>query len=147
MKFNWGTGIAIFYSCFVIVMVSMVILSAQNKVHLVQDNYYDKDLNYESFRQKRQNASQLADQITIQFLQSQRLIQVEFPKQMKKATGTLILFRPSNKFLDKKYNLQLNEKMQMNIPLDNTIRPGLWHVQIDWENEGVNYFKEETISL
>lgn len=147
MKLNWGTGIAIFYSCFVLVMIFMVIKSAQNQSHLVQEHYYQKDLNYESFRQKRQNATNMSEQVKINFAASQKAIHITFPDQMVGATGKVSLYRPSNKFLDKSFDLKLNEQSSMSIPVPKEMAKGLWKVQVDWSSKGKQYYSEENLVL
>lgn len=147
MKLNWGTGIAIFYSCFVLAMIFMVIKSSQNQSHLVQEHYYQKDLNYESFRQKRQNATNMSEQVEIKFAGSQKLIHITFPEQMSEATGKVSLYRPSNKYLDKTFDLKLNEQSSMSIPVSKEMARGLWKVKVDWNSKGQQYYSEENLVL
>ena len=147
MKISWGTGIAIFYSCFVVAMVSMVIMSAQNKSDLVQENYYDKDLNYEAFRVKRQNATRMPKQIGIKFVRADKQIYIQLPKEMNNATGKVSMFRPSNKSMDNTFDLKVNAEGRMNIPVANTFAEGLWTVQVDWISGGKNYYAEDEIIL
>ena len=145
MKINWGSGIAIFYSLFVLVMIFMVIKSTQNKSHLVQENYYNKDLNYESFRQKRENASALDNPVGIKYISKQNSVELEFPQDMPEVSGKVTLFRPSNKFLDKTYTIKLDNTSKMNIPLEKHMPGGLWKVQVDWETKGKKYYTEENL--
>ena len=147
MKLNWGSGIAIFYSCFVVVMVFMVIKSAQHQTHLVQENYYHKDLNYEDFRQKRQNAADIKEQIVIDYVAAQQLVQLRFPQEMMEASGEVALFRPSNKYLDQSYRLKLDSTAQMSIPVPPSTASGLWRVKIEWESGGKQYFIEQSIVI
>ena len=147
MKLNWGTAIAIFYTCFVIAMVTMVVRSTQNKMDLVQENYYEKDLAYESFRAKRQNASVLTEKADIKYSIAEQAVEIALPKGMSAAKGKLNFFRPSNKQLDTSFELEVNEKGQMLIPVNQKIKPGLWRIQLDWEYEGQAYFQETSIVI
>lgn len=147
MKLNWGNGIAIFYIGFMMVMIFMVIKSAQNDVQLVQENYYEKDLNYEAFRQSRANANAMSDPIKVKYLAQEKHIQISFPLRMKNAVGEIALFRPSNKFMDKKYDLKLNDQSKMIIPLSSNMRKGLWYVKVDWIHQDKPYYSEQSIVL
>lgn len=148
MKLNWGSGIAIFYVCFMAIMIFMVIKSKQNTVHLVQENYYQKDLDYEQFRAKRQNASALTESIQIQYNSSKQSVTIVFPEQMKTSTGKLTFFRPSNKYMDKIFKLELDKQGSMLIPINpKTIPSGKWNIQVDWESEGKLYYKETTVVI
>jgi hypothetical protein len=148
MKINWGSGIAIFYVCFMLIMIFMVIKSSQNDVHLVQENYYDKDLNYEEFRKKRNNSAVLVNPVEIEYLSKENLIQLSFPEEMLGVSGKVSLFRPSNKYLDRTFELALDNKALMLIPVDSKSMPkGLWKVKIDWESQGEQYYNEENIEI
>lgn len=60
MKLSWGTGIAIFYSVFVIVLVFVVVKSTSIDNALVTDDYYKKDLEYQTQIDKQVNSQGLA---------------------------------------------------------------------------------------
>lgn len=147
MKINWGTGIAIFYSLFVFFMVAMVINSTQNKPNMVQDNYYEKDLNYEAFRGKRENAANAKGQIKIEYLADEKNILLDFPDKVNKVSGKVTFFRPSDKNLDKIMDIKLNADGQMIIGVDESLPRGLWNIQIDWQDQVQQFYTEESIVL
>lgn len=147
MKLNWGGGIAIFYTCFVIAMVSMVVKSTFHKPQMVQDNYYEKDLQYEAFRQKRENGNLMKESIKVAFIPKERMVEITFPKGMSSAKGNVTLFRPSNQSKDQILPLRLDENAEMQLPIAKNMSRGLWRVQLDWEVEGKAYFMEESIVI
>lgn len=147
MKLNWGTSIAIFYICFMAVMITMVVKSAQNNVDLVQENYYEKDLNYEAFRTKRENGLQMSNQVKISYEIQDGNIRLVFPEEMNNVSGQVALFRPSNKKLDRQFDLKLESNGEMLIPVDNTFQAGLWKVYIDWESHKKLFFSQDTIVI
>ncbi|NNE27701.1 MAG: FixH family protein [Saprospiraceae bacterium] len=147
MKINWGSGIAIFYTAFVIAMLSMVYMSTQNKSHLVQENYYKKDLNYEAFRLKRQNAANLEQKLDIQFKHSDNAIALNFPPDMLEAQGKVSLFRPSDKYQDVSYELNIDSNGAFVIPVEKGLKNGLWTVKVDWASGDKEYYQEESIVL
>ena len=146
MKLNWGTSIAIFYSLFVLVMIIMVVRASQNSVQLVEENYYNKDLNYEAFRQSRANAANLEPPVQIQFSAGTDHIKIAFPHALQGGKGTVTLYRPSNRMQDKKYTLKLDEEKTMKIPVEG-LRKGYWKVLLHWEMAGADYYQEEDIVL
>lgn len=147
MKFNWGTGIAIFYSLFVIAMVSMVFKSCNNKSDLVEEEYYQKDLGYEEFRIKRANADKLKSEITANYISTANSLMIIFPRSLDKPKGEIKLYRPSNKFLDKTYIIRLDSTNTMNIPMIPNFSKGLWKVQLDWKSNGTPYYKEIELNI
>lgn len=140
MKINWGTGIAIFYITFVIALVSVVIYSFNNTVDLVQPDYYHKDINYEKFRQKRENGSESP----LEVVRKDKQISLVFPTEMAQAKGTVTLFRPSNKKLDTTYKLKLDAENKMQIDISAFPR-GLWKLQTDWEKGGKFFYNEKKL--
>ena len=70
MKINWGSGIAIFYSLFVITMVYAVVRSTQFDNSLVSDHYYADDLKYQERFDKLSNAQNLKEDLKIQAAES-----------------------------------------------------------------------------
>ena len=147
MKINWGTGIAIFYTLFVIAMVSMVVKSTYHKAHLVQEDYFNKDLNYEEFRKKRQNATSVNISVDVKEQAKGQTLLLQFPSSMNNAQGHVVLFRPSNKNLDQKIPLRLNANGAMEFPMKSRLLEGLWKVQLEWESDQVEYYKEEQIII
>ena len=142
MKLNWGTGIAIFYSLFMIAMISMVIKSCNNKSHLVLENYYQKDLGYEDFRIKKNNGKNLKTKITYNYNSNDNILIIKFPKEIESISGKLKLYRPSNKYLDEVYDIKLDSNNSMTINLKKSIESGLWKIQLDWKNQTKKYFNE-----
>lgn len=147
MKINWGSGIAIFYTLFVVVMILMVVKSSQNKPRMVQKNYYEKDLNYEAFRQKRENGDKVKDLIDIQYQAGLNKVKISFPGNLQNIEGNVVMFRPSNEYLDKSYPLKLDSMGDMFIPLDKNTARGQWKLQIDWTTSDQEYYNEEVIII
>ncbi len=145
MKWNWGTGIAIFYTTFVIVMVAMVVSASRKDVNMVQDNYYDKDLHYEAFRQSRENSRSLP--LRIEWNAAERHIQIHFPDDMQDLSGSVTLYRPSDRRLDRIFMLNHETPLPtLKLPAQG-LPAGMWRIMIDWQSAGVPYYKEEILVL
>lgn len=146
MKLNWGTSIAIFYTFFVIVMVGAVIKATQMGVPLVQEEYYDADIAYESFRIKKANAAKLHQKPEIQVGNQGRIINVQLPSDTKLRTGSIQLYRPSQTGEDRMISLKLDSQQRMIIPTEGLI-PGRWTVKLEWDSQGTPYYFEEDIVI
>jgi hypothetical protein len=144
MKLNWGTGIAIFYGIFVVIMVIAVVKSSQLGVDLVQEKYYDADIAYESFRVKRSNALSLEHPPQIQVFHKKGFIELDF-ESSNSVTGTVKLYCPSDKYSDKTYKLDLNNG-HMQVPIQG-LKSGRWKIILDWEAESTPYYMENDIVL
>ncbi len=145
MKINWGTGIAIFYSVFVLIMILMVVKSSRTNINMVQEDYYDRDLNYEEFRKSRENAKNI-DPDMISYASGSGVIIIEFPNTELPTEGEVRLYRPSDHRLDKLIQLELDDQNTMRIPVDRLLR-GYWKVLVTWKSEGKNYFAEKRVTL
>jgi hypothetical protein len=146
MKFNWGTGIFLFYGIFVLALVAVVIRSTSIEHSLVTDNYYQKDLEYQSHFTKLVNAEGLETDLTIQVDEAAGNVNFQFPADIQQMGGTILFFRPSKESLDFEVTIEPGENNLQTVPLDRLVK-GLWKVKVDWTGDGKPYFKEEVLSL
>ena len=146
MKFNWGTGIAAFFLLFVGTMVFMVFKSAQYDHSLVVDKYYEEDLQYQRHYDKLAHNKQLTTDLKIDLLEKEGLIQFQFPKETQSVSGKILFFRPSDNSKDFQVPIKVNENQQFLFPTK-SLASGLWHVKVDWSNNGKDYYKEEKIVI
>lgn len=144
MKFNWGTGIAIFYTLFVLALVFAVVKSTTVDHSLVTEDYYQKDLDYQSQIDKEVNAQGLETDLLIRYSDPERIIRFQFPTDLGPASGSILFFRPSDKALDFEWPIQPDEAGEQVIPTNNML-PGLWKVKVDWRAGEKVYYKEDTI--
>ncbi len=145
MKLHWGNGIAIFYSSFVVIMISMVIKASQTNVNMVQENYYDQDLNYEQFRKSRQNGL-IPGLMTIQYIPDNGKVQIGFPSGDQNITGVVKLYRPSNNGWDQTMTIDLDDQNRMEVAVSQLAR-GYWKILVHWESDGKSYYREEPLIL
>lgn len=147
MKFNWGTGIFIFYSLFVVMLVFIVWKSTQYDHSLVVEDYYAKDLAYQSRYDQIQNSIRLDEKLKIEYLSGSNQVQISFPDSIgNEFSGNILFYRADNKSKDKLLAIQADIENDMMVDVSKYDR-GRWKVQIDWAVEGVEYFDESTIYL
>ena len=142
MKFNWGTGIALFYGIFALSMVGVVFASRRHDPGLMQKNYYDLDLNYQARLDKKQNAANLAELPTVRFDASVKIVGVNFPTGMNASSGSAKLYRSATTRDD--FSVKIENANPLEIPAAN-MASGRWHVELDWEADGKAYFYESVV--
>jgi nitrogen fixation protein FixH len=73
-------------------------------------------------------------------------LEVEFPQNLKieKITGTVSLYRPSNKHLDFDLPVSLSNAHLL-IP-DKRLLDGRWDIKVAWEYEGEEYLHKESVT-
>lgn len=146
LKLSWGTRIAILYIGFVALIALMMILSMRQKTELVSEDYYDKELVFQSKIDEMNNANALSEKISHSI--SDNSFSIQFPLQFKedKVTGQILFFRPSDLSKDFKTKIQLDINSQQNIELNNFSK-GMYKMQISWNVNDTPYFSEETIVI
>ena len=143
MKLNWGSGIAIFYTLFVVTMVYMVVRASQTDVNMVQDNYYDQDLNYESFRKSRENGLE-EGVLSVNYMADRKQVRIHFTDSSEEIVGTVQFYRPSNRGWDKRFDIVVDENYDMQIPVVE-LPKGYWKILVSWNANGKSYYKEEPL--
>ena len=145
MKFNWGTGIVIFFIFFAASMTFAVVSTTRYPPQLVQKDYYTLDLNYQERLEKKQNAATLMAAPKVSFDAETGKIQVQFPEGVVAQTGTAKCYRSATTRED--FSTPIANANTFEIPTAG-LTNGRWHVELDWESaEGKKYFWETAIII
>lgn len=144
MKFNWGHGLTIAMVLFISYILYLVFRMIGTDVDLETENYYAKELKFQEQIDKSKNYKQLDEKVSVS-LNKEGLIVVTLP-QSKADSGSLFLYRPSDKNLDAKINFKsLNSKQAQ---LDVSKQPaGRYVLEIEWYQAGKGYFTKQNLSL
>ena len=144
MKFNWGVGVFVLYSAFVILILFLVFKSFNTKVDLVTEDYYQQELKYQDKIDQKRNYAGLEQALKHEV--SGATIFLAFPPGHQSAEGTVMVYRPSNKSYDKMFDIKLDENSKMIIAMENS-PIGLYKLKVDWSNRDTAYYVEEDIYL
>ncbi len=146
MKFNWGFGIVLAFVAFIsFIMYFVVVLSTNDKYNpdLVTEDYYKKELNYqqEIEAETRTITSGMSPEIS----RTDRGLLVSFPEKadISGISGTVFLYRPSNKQLDFEIPISLSQSHLL-IP-NKRLLDGRWNIEINWQYNGENYLTKKEI--
>ena len=142
---NWGTKIAIFYIFFMVAMLSMVFMSTKNKFSLVTDQYYETALDYDNHISQVKASQELENPLEITLDADLNEINLQFP-DIQDIKGEIHLYRPSSHFMDKYFEIALNEGNSQVIPTGK-LKAGLWKIKIKWESGEASFFDEKTLFL
>lgn len=144
MKFNWGTGIALFFSIFVLSLIFQVYRSTQIDNSLVFDDYYAKDLAYQTHYNKVVNAANLKEPVVIKTIDQE--VQIQFPTEVGPVSGVINFFCPSSSAGDFSLQVQTDAEKRQNVSASG-LKKGLWKVRVNWKADGKEYYSEESIVL
>ncbi len=144
MKFNWGTGIALFYSVFVLVLVWQVIKSTQYDHSLVSDHYYQDDINYQKHYNKLINSQELNEPLQIAKTEQGSFVELKFPAELADVKGNIHFFCPSDSKQDFKLPVNTSGTNKQFVPISG-LKKGLWKVKVNFEAGGKKFYEEETV--
>ncbi len=145
MKFNWGTGIAIFIGMFIIFILSFVFTAAYTHTDLYAEDYYQQELDYQTTIDAKQNALMFSDKVYLS--QGKQSIVVHLPETIdwSKTEGLVHLYRANDASQDKTYKIS-TENSKMMIP-KNDLNNGKFYVKIAWKDQGKDYLITKEIVL
>ncbi|MEO7975622.1 FixH family protein [Flavobacterium sp.] len=146
MKINWGTGIVIAFGLFMTFILYFVFEVQSNSKYdndLVVEEYYKHDSHFQEEMKRIQDAHDLQQKPTVQFIEQG--VKIVFPATFDadKIKGNVLLYRASNKKFDFNTPIALNN-WGLLIPKNKLIK-GQWKVDIEWQYEGKKYLTKEVI--
>ena len=149
MKTNrnlWPFGIIAAFVLFFIGMASVVLIASTHREHLVNANYYEQELKF----QTRIDAGGRAQQsgATIAHDAAKRLILLTLPVAhlTQKFSGTIELYRPSEPKLDGEFQLEPHADGTQALDVSK-LATGPWVVRAKWVASGQDYFLEQKITI
>ncbi len=142
-KFNWGTGIAIFYISFVIAMLSFVFWTTGNNRDLVTEDYYAEELVYQKTIDNKARTEDLVGDVAIRSEKGK--IDITLPEGMieKSIKGELFLYRQDDKRKDTKFPFE-GDRTDYTFQSERIVI-GRWTVKLSWVSEGKDYYYEDKI--
>jgi hypothetical protein len=143
-KFNWGHGIAIFFSAFVVFILTAVFTSTHENIHLVTENYYAEELAYQQRIDEIENTNQLKGEVSLRMNEGK--FELTFPETKELLSGKIQFFRPSDSALDKVFAVNTDTNGKQLIATKGMVN-GYYRVKITWQMAGKSYYKEEPFYL
>ncbi|WP_339849490.1 FixH family protein [uncultured Dokdonia sp.] len=146
MKWNWGKGIVVAMACFMGFILYMVITMStdDNYSHdLVTEEYYAKEMAYQTEIDAETNARNLVGEISGKRMPEGWLL--TFPPSISESTnkGKVFLYRPSNQQLDFEVPLAISGSNLL-IP-DNQLIDGRWNIIIEWTDGEEEFMYKKSI--
>lgn len=124
----------------------MVAVASKHDNALVQENYYELDINYQKRFEAKARADANPNKISLLMSNSNDELTVQFNEIDDSPTGQIILYRPSDIKKDRTWDLQLNDENKMSIPTKD-LMGGRWKAIISWSENSLDYYKEIDVTL
>lgn len=139
---NWGVKIFITLLTFIIVAVSTgVYMVSQDHDSLVDDDYYEKGLSYDTEYKDKSNVQRLDAEPDI--IVEGTALKIRFRQESNK--GQIKLQRTADSSQDQLVEFEISDTEYI-LPLDN-LQDGKWKILLQWESKGVSFLVEKNITI
>jgi len=143
---SWGIKITVVYVGFVLMILSLVIISATSKSELVAKDYYAQELAFQEKIDAMANETGLQVSITHSISENAAVLRFPQAEMAKDFSGDVLFFRPSDASKDLKIKLAFDANGQQLIA-KNKLSKGVYKMCISWINNATTYYKEEIITI
>jgi len=141
MKITWGTGIAIFFSCFVLFMLFMVYKTSQQDFDLVTEDYYAKEIAFQEVIDKTANYKALGEEVVIDRTDAGLRLTIPESSLNDESAVTLLVFRPSDDTMDRLYKSSGRSNM-VSVPASDLVK-GKYIIKLEWTKADEAYYFEK----
>ncbi len=139
-KWNWGTGIILVYSSFVLFMLGMVYLCTQQHFDLVTPDYYEQELKFQQVIDGKQNEQNLGKATSVVI--DKAIVTVTIPMDASDGEGKVTFYRPDNALYD--VSLLLHGANSVSLPIEK-LKAGMYKVKVSWKHAGKPYYSEQAL--
>lgn len=143
-KSLWGYGIAAVYTTFALATLGIVAFTMTQKVELVAQDYYAKEVKYEQQINRQRQTNGLEQQLTCALSADGQFVKLQFPAQA--AHGTILFYRPSESALDQEFVIAPEANDAQLLPTAKLAK-GVWRVKVTWSSEGHEFYNEFIVKV
>jgi hypothetical protein len=144
IKWNWGTGIFLAGSVFMLMIIVFVYFMFKQNFDLVEKDYYPKSLEFQQKVDKTRNSAELHEKVKVNVSGSD--INFVFPSSFKanELKGTIFFYRPSEKKRD--FSIAINADTAGNMFFDlDKLYKGYYIIKIDYTYQDKGFYQEESL--
>ncbi|MTI89740.1 MAG: hypothetical protein FH748_17445 [Balneolaceae bacterium] len=147
-RINWGTGIFLAVTIFVIATLSVVSYLISLDFYLVSNNHYEEGVEYQQTIDSKQRAENLKEPVLVLFDEPTVSIKIYFPETLRSDSlnGHITFYRPNDSAKDKRFQLKLDSEGQQVIPVQE-FEKGRWKLTVEWKSDSLSYIEEKNILI
>lgn len=139
---NWGKGIVIGMSLFIVFILVLVIGLMSHRVDLQSEDYYQKEINYESELQAMRNSSALESKIEV--IEQKDYIVIQIPTEGQFDGLRVELIRPDDNKLDQSFKIDDTKSYLIE---RNKLVKGKYNVEIYYSFKGKECLQKQNIYI
>lgn len=143
---NWGKGITLVIILFIITMLGMVFYASKQTNEMVENNYYDKELKYQSLIDASKNLNVIS--IDSLIVQEENQLKVVIPNALVNGFKDGNIEFLSNDAEKKDTNIAFSPDSSGNYIIPrNDIKSGYYNARIKWVSNEKNYYREQKVII
>jgi nitrogen fixation protein FixH len=142
----WPLGIILTFVVFISGTVGLVVMACMHNTELVNANYYDQEIKYQSRIDSESRAQETGAQVTYDVSAQHIVISLSNSAAANNVIGQIQLYRPSSAGLDKQFKLEPAANGVQTLDAAG-LQPGLWKIRVSWNVEGRDYFLDQKIII
>lgn len=139
---SWGKGIIIGMGLFMGFIITLVVIMMRQDIDLVQEDYYQKELEYD--KQYNAETNYMSAQDSIRMELSSNELSLYFPEEFQTGKASIQLMRPNDKKMDLTFSLDTKEKVS--IPMK-SLAKGRFNCTVSGLYKGKPYEMNQTITV
>ncbi len=135
---SWGYKILFTYIIFIGLILFMVYIAFKQSNELIDDHYYEKELQYQKILDGHQNLAALPEKI--QFKKNADALQLQFPSGATAPgnVGKIEFICFSDKSKDRTFTFDPDSSGIIRIPLNQLVQ-AQYQIRMEWENAGEKF--------
>jgi hypothetical protein len=141
---NWGHKITIVIILFVVGMLGMVSIAMMQSNEMIDDHYYQKELEFQDVIDASQNLINLTNANLVSQTINELMITLPVGSYEKLEKGNIELLRIDSKSKDVQLSIEANGWNVRTISKSTLIK-GMYKARIRWTSGGKEYYKEESV--
>jgi hypothetical protein len=142
-RWNWGTGIFIVFSLFVVGILTMVTGAFRQNIELEATDYYARELKFQDQIDKLNRSKKLSNPLKVTIEKEQIVLYFPFETGIN---GQLELFRPSDARHDKLLPIKTDAQGKMIIPTVG-YKAGAYRLKINWVHNDTTFYDEQVLMI
>lgn len=143
-EMNWGHKITIVIVLFLIGMLSMVYVASRQSNEMIDDHYYQKELEYQKVIDASQNLLNQSENNLVSQTIGEVVITLPAGTFEGLEKGNIELLRNDAQSKDVNLALKPNGSNRRTIP-KSALSRGVYKARIKWISQGKEYYKEESV--
>lgn len=145
MKFTWGTGIFLFLVLFLAGSSVFIIFASRQQVNLVYKDYYEKGVDYSEQMRVIERSKPYLNDFEIDSNNDFFIVDIHQPLSQKIDSGSVLLFRPSDK--NKDISAELRAKSSRLEFDKRALIKGRYILKLTWYSGGIKYEIDRPVNV